>query len=75
LIRRCRIERAAGRAHPAQSDALGGVVMANKGDEWFYLEWLAKNRAATTTLFGSARAWSASPNDQSIGSRRAEFAA
>jgi hypothetical protein len=21
---------------------LGGVVMANKGDEWFYLEWLAK---------------------------------
>jgi len=21
---------------------LGGLVMANKGDEWFYLEWLAK---------------------------------
>jgi hypothetical protein len=21
---------------------LGGVVMANKGDEWFYLQWLAK---------------------------------
>jgi len=21
---------------------LGGVVMANKGDEWFYLEWLAR---------------------------------
>ncbi len=21
---------------------VGGVVMANKGDEWFYLEWLAK---------------------------------
>ena len=21
---------------------LGGMVMANKGDEWFYLEWLAK---------------------------------
>ena len=21
---------------------LGGVVMANKGDEWFFLEWLAK---------------------------------
>lgn len=25
-----------------RNPTLGGVVMANKGDEWFYLEWLAK---------------------------------
>jgi hypothetical protein len=25
-----------------RNSRLGGVVMANKGDEWFYLEWLAK---------------------------------
>ncbi len=25
-----------------RNPSLGGVVMANKGDEWFYLEWLAK---------------------------------
>jgi len=26
---------------------LGGVVMANKGDEWFFLEWLAKKYGRT----------------------------
>ena len=26
----------------SRNPTLGGVVMANKGDEWFYLEWLAK---------------------------------
>lgn len=25
-----------------RNPSLGGVVMANKGDEWFYFEWLAK---------------------------------
>ena len=25
-----------------RNPTLGGVVMANKGDEWFYLEWLAR---------------------------------
>ncbi len=25
-----------------RNPALGGVVLANKGDEWFHLEWLAK---------------------------------
>jgi hypothetical protein len=25
-----------------RNPTLGGVIMANKGDEWFYLEWLAK---------------------------------
>ncbi len=25
-----------------RNPTLGGVVIANKGDEWFYLEWLAK---------------------------------
>lgn len=25
-----------------RNPSLGGMVMANKGDEWFYLEWLAK---------------------------------
>lgn len=25
-----------------RNPTLGGVVMANKGDEWFYLQWLAK---------------------------------
>jgi hypothetical protein len=25
-----------------RNPTLGGVVTANKGDEWFYLEWLAK---------------------------------
>lgn len=25
-----------------RNPSLGGVVMANKGDEWFYIEWLAK---------------------------------
>lgn len=25
-----------------RNPTLGGIVMANKGDEWFYLEWLAK---------------------------------
>lgn len=29
---------------------LGGVVMANKGDEWFYLEWLAKKYGRTHDL-------------------------
>lgn len=26
----------------SRNPTLGGMVMANKGDEWFYLEWLAK---------------------------------
>ena len=30
------------RALMSRNPRLGGVVMANKGDEWFYLEWLAK---------------------------------
>lgn len=30
------------RAFMRDNPTLGGVVMANKGDEWFYLEWLAK---------------------------------
>jgi hypothetical protein len=25
-----------------RNPGLGGVIVANKGDEWFYLEWLAK---------------------------------
>lgn len=25
-----------------RNPTLGGVIMANKGDEWFYLEWLAR---------------------------------
>ncbi|MEO7412055.1 MAG: hypothetical protein ABIZ81_01745, partial [Opitutaceae bacterium] len=25
-----------------RNPTLGGVIMANKGEEWFYLEWLAK---------------------------------
>ncbi len=30
------------RALMSRNPQLGGIVMANKGDEWFYLEWLAK---------------------------------
>lgn len=26
----------------SRNPTMGGLVMANKGDEWFYLEWLAK---------------------------------
>jgi hypothetical protein len=29
---------------------LGGVVMANKGDEWFFLEWLAKKYGRSQDL-------------------------
>jgi hypothetical protein len=29
---------------------LGGMVMANKGDEWFFLEWLAKKYGRTGDL-------------------------
>lgn len=29
---------------------LGGVVMANKGDEWFFLEWLAKKHGRERDL-------------------------
>ena len=29
---------------------LGGVVMANKGDEWFFLEWLAKKYGRTDDI-------------------------
>lgn len=29
---------------------LGGVVMANKGDEWFFLEWLAKKCGRSADL-------------------------
>ncbi|MFT3784161.1 MAG: FUSC family protein [Nibricoccus sp.] len=30
-----------------RNPTLGGVIMANKGDEWFYLEWLAKKYGRT----------------------------
>ena len=30
-----------------RNPTLGGVVTANKGDEWFYLEWLAKKYGRT----------------------------
>ncbi len=33
-----------------RNPTLGGVVMANKGDEWFYLEWLAKKYGRTGDL-------------------------
>ncbi len=33
-----------------RNPTLGGVVMANKGDEWFYLEWLAKKYGRTADL-------------------------
>ena len=34
----------------ARNPRLGGVVMANKGDEWFYLEWLAKKHGRSADL-------------------------
>jgi hypothetical protein len=34
----------------ARNARLGGVVMANKGDEWFYLEWLAKKHGRSADL-------------------------
>ena len=33
-----------------RNPTLGGVVMANKGDEWFYLEWLAKKYGRTQDI-------------------------
>jgi len=36
---------------------IGGVVMANKGDEWFYLEGLAKSRAGSTISSVFVHAW------------------
>jgi hypothetical protein len=33
-----------------RNPTLGGVVMANKGDEWFYLEWLAKKYGRTQEI-------------------------
>ena len=33
-----------------RNPTLGGVVMANKGDEWFYLEWLAKKHGRTADI-------------------------
>jgi hypothetical protein len=33
-----------------RNPTLGGVVMANKGDEWFYLEWLAKKYGRTPDI-------------------------
>jgi len=33
-----------------RNPTLGGVVMANKGDEWFYLEWLAKKYGRTADI-------------------------
>lgn len=34
----------------SRNPTLGGVVMANKGDEWFFLEWLAKKYGRTNDL-------------------------
>ena len=31
----------------SRNPTMGGLVMANKGDEWFYLEWLAKKHGRT----------------------------
>lgn len=31
----------------SRNPTMGGLVMANKGDEWFYLEWLAKKYGRT----------------------------
>lgn len=33
-----------------RNPTLGGVVMANKGDEWFYLEWLAMKYGRTADI-------------------------
>jgi hypothetical protein len=33
-----------------RNPTLGGVVMANKGDEWFHLEWLAKKHGRTQDI-------------------------
>jgi hypothetical protein len=33
-----------------RNPTLGGVIMANKGDEWFYLEWLAKKYGRTQDI-------------------------
>jgi hypothetical protein len=33
-----------------RNPSLGGVVMANKGDEWFFLEWLAKKYGRSQDL-------------------------
>lgn len=33
-----------------RNPTMGGVVMANKGDEWFHLEWLAKKYGRTQDI-------------------------
>jgi hypothetical protein len=34
----------------SRNPTMGGLVMANKGDEWFYLEWLAKKYGRTRDI-------------------------
>lgn len=33
-----------------RNPTVGGVLMANKGDEWFYLEWLAKKHGRSNDI-------------------------
>ncbi len=42
---------------------LGGMVMANKGDEWFYLEWLAKKYGREHDLIRLRPRISGDPSD------------
>lgn len=45
---------------------LGGVVMANKGDEWFYLEWLAKKYRREDDIIRLRPRESGDPADQAV---------
>lgn len=50
-----------------RNPTLGGVVMANKGDQWFYFEWLAKKYGRQHDISTFARAWSATPGKRFTG--------